>query len=117
MFTPIVHSILVAGTLAANIVHTFTAAHDMTLRHISATGSNANNATLIVGTTTDTDLYLEAAAIGQSDVPVEFTRADFVGSKDIQIRKGTIVKTTVDFDGDGGTAVDDLSIVQTFTPG
>ena len=117
MFTPIVHNLHVTGTLGAGVVYTFTAAHDMTLHHVSAVASNDSAATLIVGTTSDTNAYLEEAAIGDSDVPVEFDKDDFVGGKPVQIRKGTVVKFTLDHDGDGGTAANDFSLVATFTPG
>ena len=117
MITPIFLSIIVPGTLAANITYRFTAPCDLTLNRVSASAENDSDATLIVGPSTDTDGYLEASVIGDSSVPVEYDRDDFASGKDTQIRKGIIVVFTLDFDGAGGTAAQNVSILATFTPG
>jgi hypothetical protein len=110
-------TICLNGTLAANVVEVCTVPADCSLVHVSAVGSNASDATIKVGTTSDDDAYLTAQSIGDSSVPAEFDRDDFVGTQYPHISDGTVVKVTVDYDGDGGTAVADLSVVLTFTEG
>lgn len=107
----------IPGTLSANITITFTAHHGMQLLHVSACASNDSDATLIIGPSTDTDGYLEAAVIGDSGVPVEFDRDDFVNDQFPHIADGTKVVFTLDYDGAGGTAAHDVTIVATFAEG
>jgi predicted histidine transporter YuiF (NhaC family) len=112
----------VPGTLTANIVISFTVPFDCQLVHVSACASNDSDATLIVGTSADTNGYIEAAVIGDSGVPAEFEGiADFDGAlADGQyphIVDGTVVVATLDYDGAAGTAADDFTLVLTFTEG
>lgn len=106
-----------AGNLAANHTFCFTAQADMQLIHVSAVGSNSNSGLLIMGTTGSTAAYLASASIGDSLVPVEFTRANFVGGEFPHIVKGTVVLCTLDYDGAGGTATADFTLVLTFLEG
>lgn len=115
----------IPGTLAANLNIRWTADADMTLRHVSAVGSNANDATLAIGTSADTDGFITAYAIGDSNTPVEKEGAlsgDFdgalVSSKSFpRISDGDVLALTLDYDGAGGTAADDVTIVLTFDEG
>ena len=107
----------VAGSAAANLSFVWTAPSPCQLVHVSAVGSNAHDATYEVGTTSDADAYLTANAIGDSDVPDEVERTDFVGDQFPDIADGTVVAVAVDFDGGSGTAVDDLTIALTFVEG
>jgi len=107
----------VPGTLAANVSIVFTAPMDCQLVHVSAVGSNANNGLLTLGTTASTAAYLASSSIGDSDVPAEFAKADFVGAEFPHIVDGTVVKATLDYDGAGGTATADFTLVLTFTEG
>lgn len=107
----------VPGTLSADIAICFTAPMNCQLVHVSAVGSNANNGLLILGTTSDDDAYLASASIGDSNVPVEFARTDFVGDQYPHIADGDVVLATLDHDGAGGTATHDLTLVLTFTEG
>jgi hypothetical protein len=102
------------GSAAADITMVFEAPFQMQLNKVSVNGSNANDATIKIGTTDDDDLYMVAKAFGDSDTPAEYDRDDFVGSQYPDIAEGTIVKVTVDFDGASGTAVDDPTILLTF---
>ena len=113
----IVYSFHIPGTLAANVVITFIAPQALQLVHISAGGSNANDGLLIVGPSTDTDGYLESASIGDSGTPVTFDKDDFVGTQPVHIAAGTKIVATLDYDGAGGTATDDFTLVLTFTEG
>jgi hypothetical protein len=112
----------VPGTLAANLSIKWTAPVDCQLVHVQAVGSNANDATLTVGTSADADGYITAFAIGDSGVPVEKEKlSDFdgalAGSQYPHIADGTIIALAVDYDGAAGTAADDLTVVLTFTEG
>jgi hypothetical protein len=107
----------IPGTLAANVSMYFTAQADCQLIHVSANGSNANNGILDIGPSTDTDGYLDGVDIGDSNTPAEFTQLDFVNDQFPHIVKGTIVAISLDFDGAGGTATHDFTLVLTFTEG
>lgn len=106
-----------AGTLAANHTFYFTAQADCQLIHVSAVGSNANNGILTIGPSTDTDGYLDDFDVGDSLVPTEAVRANFVGGEFPHIAKGTIVAACLDYDGAGATAVHDFTLVMTFLEG
>ena len=112
----------IPGTLTANLSLVWTAPFACQLIHVQAVGSNANDATLTVGTTTDPDGYVTAFAIGDSDVPVEKEAiTDFAGAlasnQYPHIADGTVIQCVVDYDGAAGTAADDVTIVLTFTEG
>jgi hypothetical protein len=118
------HTIHVPGTLSANLDIRFTAPADCELVHVSAVASNDSDATLAIGISTDTDGFLEATAIGDSQVPTEFDLDDFdgaelddAGSEYPRIDDGDTVVITLDYDGSSGTAADDVTIVLTFTEG
>jgi len=113
----------VAGSAAANLSFKWTAPCDMTLLHVSAVGSNDGDATMTVGDSDDADEYLASFAVGDSGTPVEKDGDDFLDTDGNshnayypRIADGTVVAIAVDFDGDGGTAVDDLTIVLTLAP-
>ena len=104
----------VDGTLAANKSFYWTLPFGFTLQHISAVGSNANDATLSVGITGALAAAMAATALGDSGVPVEFELADFVDTvSPYHFEEGDVLTLTVDFDGASGTAVNDLQIVVT----
>jgi hypothetical protein len=107
----------VPGTLTANLDIRFTAPMDCTLLHVSAVASNDSDATLAIGTSSDTDEFLTAVAIGDSQVPVEKTRTDFEGDQYPRILDGDVVVLTLDYDGSTGTAAQNVTIVLTFAEG
>ena len=107
----------VAGTLAANLNIRFTVPFDCQLVHASAVASNDSDALLILGPSTDTDGYLESTVIGDSAVPAEFEREDFVGDQFPHIADGVVFCAILDYDGAGGTAAADFTLVLTFTEG
>ena len=114
----------IPGTLAANVTIYFTAPFDCTLLHVSAVASNDSDATLIIGDSSDTDEYLQSTTIGDSGTPSEFDGDDFVDTSGNtharyypRIVDGTVVVITVDYDGDGGTAAQDLTVVLTLAVG
>ena len=112
----------IPGTLAANINIRWCAPFNCQLVHVQAVGSNANDAELTVGTSADADGYITAFAIGDSNTPVEKEAlTDFDGalasSQYPHITDGTIIVLTLDYDGDGGTAAQNVTIVLTFTEG
>lgn len=114
MFT---HTYHVPGTLSANLGINFTTSCDCQLVHASAVGSNANDGLLKIGNNSDDDAYLASAAIGDSGTPVEFDRDNFVGEQFPHIARGTVVVIALDYDGAGGTATANFTLVLTFTEG
>jgi hypothetical protein len=118
-FSPSFH---IPGTLSANIDIRFTVPSSCTLVHVSAVASNDSDALITVGPSTDTDGYIASAVIGDSQVPAEFEDlSDFDGAIALEqyphIADGTVVCVTLDYDGAGGTAAHDVTIVLTFVEG
>jgi hypothetical protein len=112
----------VPGTLSADLSIRWYAPFACQLIHVQAVGSNANDATLAVGTSADADGYITAFAIGDSGTPVEKEAlADFdgalAGSQYPHVADGTIIALALDYDGASGTAAADITIVLTFTEG
>ena len=114
----------IPGTLSADINIRFTAPFDCTLLHVSAVGSNANDGLITIGDSSDADEYLTSSSIGDSNTPVEFDGNDFVDTAGAthtryypRIADGTVVVVTLDYDGSGGTATDDFTLVMTFAEG
>ena len=112
----------IPGTLSADIAIKFTAPFDCQLVHVSAVASNDSDATLAVGSSADTDGYITAGVIGDSNTPVEKEAlTDFDGalasSQYPHITDGTIVTADLDYDGATGTAAQNVTIVLTFTEG
>ncbi|MFC2031568.1 hypothetical protein ACFLWA_12685 [Chloroflexota bacterium] len=114
----------IPGTLTADLNIRFTAPFDMQLIHVSAVASNDSDALLTVGDSDDADEYVVSAVIGDSAVPVETEADTFVdtagathGRHYPRIADGKVVVIALDYDGDGGTAADDVTIVLTFTEG
>jgi hypothetical protein len=106
-----------AGSLAANHVVKFKLPFDCQLEYVSAVGSNANNGIIDIGPSTDTDGYLDGKDIGDSGVPAEFGQDDFVGGEFPHIVAGTIIVASLDYDGAGGTATQDYTLVMVFSEG
>jgi hypothetical protein len=107
-----------AGTLAANHTFAFTAPFDLTLEFVSAVGSNSNNGILDIGTSSDTDAYVSNLDVGDSLAPGTVDApGEFVGSNYPHIAAGTVVEAELDYDGAGGTAVHDFTLVMVFSEG
>lgn len=107
-----------AGTLAANHTIIWTAPFACQLVHVSAVASNASNGILDIGTSADTDAYVSNLDVGDSNVPAcAHEPADFVGSNYPHIAAGTVIEAELDYDGAGGTAAHDFTLVLTFTEG
>jgi hypothetical protein len=118
------HAFHIPGTLSADLDIRFTVPSACTLVHVSAVASNDSDATLAIGTSADTDGYHTAAVIGDSQTPVEWDRGDFDGAllsdtslECPHIADDTVVVLTLDYDGAGGTAAADVTIVLTFVEG
>lgn len=111
------HAFHIPGTLGADIAIVFAAPSDCQLVHCSAVASNDSDATLELGTTDDPDAYLTSGVIGDSSVPVEKERADFIGAQFPRIQNGDLVQVSLDYDGGSGTAAADATIVLTFLEG
>ena len=103
----------IPGTLSANQVMEVAADRNWKITHISAVASNDSDATLKVGNDADAEAYLEEAVIGDSNVPVEFDRDDFVDDQFPTHAKADVFVVTLDYNGDGGTAAQNVVIVIT----
>ncbi len=114
-----VYSFHVPGTLAADLAIKFKAPQDMSLEHVSAVSSANSNTKIKIGTSADDDAYflLAEAGVGKSGTPAEIGRADFVGGQYPHIAKGTTFTVDVDYDGAGGTAGANFTLVLTFSEG
>lgn len=125
--TGLIYTILVhlPGTLAANQQGVIRIPlQGATLVEVAATGSNANDAKLTIGTAADADGILVAGAIGDSSDPAVFTPRTFNGALadplDIScphLAKDTVLVWSLDFDGAGGTAAADVDIQFNFLEG
>ena len=118
------HAFHIPGTLSANLDIRFTVPAPCSLVHVSAVSSNDSDATMALGTSADTDGFLAACVIGDSQTPVEKDWSDFdgalltdAGKENPHLADGDIFVITIDFDGASGTAADDLTLVLTFTEG
>lgn len=108
----------VPGTLAANLGINFTTPCDLTLVEVQAVGSNANNGQLKVGSLADDDAYLALFDIGDSGTPVQKKLlTDFASGQYPHLSKGTVVVFTLDYDGAGGTATQNFTLLAVFTEG
>jgi len=119
LFTMAFH---IPGTLAADAAIKFVMPVNAQLIHVQSVATNDSDATLKVGTSADDDGYIAAHTIGDSSVPTEKEAiTDFAGalagSQYPHITDGTIVVLTLDHDGAGGTAAQNVTIVLTFTEG
>ena len=114
MLRKFTHPYHIPGTLSANLNIRFTIPSDCTLLHVSAVASNDSDATLALGTSADTDGFLAACVIGDSNTPVEKAIADFDGAL---LSDGDIFVATLDYDGAAGTAAADVTPVFTFAEG
>ena len=118
------HAFHIPGTLAANLNIRFTVPSPCSLVHVSAVASNDSDATMALGTSADTDGFLAACVIGDSNTPVEKERADFdgalltdAGKENPRLDDGDIFVITIDYDGASGTAAQNVTLVLTFTEG
>lgn len=106
------------GTLAANQTITFSMPFDATLIAVSANGSNANNGIIDIGYIGALEEYVKNLDCGDSDTPAVLDEpGDFEGDDFPHILAGTLVNIGVDFDGAGGTAIHDFTLVLTFVEG
>ena len=110
--------IFVPGTLSANMHYEFIAPFDMQLEAISVNADDTTTFILDVGTTADTDAYLDAVTVtGEATTSVELGKADFVNTEFPHIVKGTMVVFTIDYDGGSGGDSAGVSILATFGEG
>ncbi len=107
-----------AGALAANHSFKFKLPFDASLVFVSAVGSNANNGILDIGSSTSAEAYVKDLDVGESGTPA-LVDADTEFESDVfpHIVAGTIIAAALDYDGAGGTAVQDFTLVLGFTKG
>ncbi len=121
MLRKFTHCFHIPGALSSDPSIRFTAPSDCIIRHVSAVASNATDGTIALGISTATTAFLTAKAIGQSNTPNTYGRADFngtaitcAGNEFPRIRAGDIVVVNV---VRGGTAAQNLTVVVTFEEG
>jgi len=124
MIRKFTHTFHVAGALSADLNIRFTAPTNCTLQHVSAVGSNDHDAEITIGTSADTDGYLELADIGKSNTPATFSRADFDGAlltdkgkEPPRISAGDVVVVVIVYGDVKGTAAQNVTVVLTFAEG
>lgn len=117
MAKPIVLTFHVTGTLSANITPMFVAPFDMQLIEAQSNASNASTANWKIGKSDSDAAYLALCDVGDSGVPAEKGRTNFVDAQFPHIAKGTIVLITFDYNGAGATAAQNATMVLTFTKG
>ena len=112
------------GTLAADQSGALALPCAATLEQVAACGSNANDATLAIGTSADPDGLLTAAAIGDSSTPEVWANPDWDGAlapgdgvSPPHLDNATVIVWSLDFDGAAGTAAADVDILFTFIEG
>ncbi len=116
--THVTYTYHTAGALAADHQFIFTLPFDAQLVGVSAVGTNVNNAILDVGTTATQEAYVKDLDVGDSSVPASLTApSGFVGGNYPHLTAGTVVRAYLDFDGAAGTAVQNFTLVLTFTEG
>jgi len=113
----VIYTFHAPGTMSADLDIRFKLPFGATLIHVSAVGSNSNDATIKVGTSSDDDAAMTAKSFGDSGTPAEYDEDDFVGSEFYHFDDGDTVVVTIDYDGNSGTAVDDPTVVLTFLTG
>jgi hypothetical protein len=110
------------GTLAANAQGAFPLPIGMTLEAVAAVAGNDSDAKLQLGTGGDADGIMTAKAIGGSGTPLTFVKTNFDGSQcdarnPPHFAKGTVITWLLDFDGDGGDAAADVTLLFSFLEG
>lgn len=124
MLRKFTHAFHIPGTLGADLNIRLTVPSNCQITHVSAVASNNSDATLAMGTSADTNGFLAAIAIGDSNTPTEFDLDDFdgalltnAGEENPALDDGDILVLILDHDGASGTAAADVTIVLTFTEG
>jgi hypothetical protein len=112
----------VVGTLAADYTWDWEVPIDVTLHKVFASASNDSSATLKVGTSATAEAYITEFAIGDSRTPVRKEAiTDWNGSVALSqyphVADGTRILLTLDHDGDGGTASQNVMIQVWWSPG
>jgi hypothetical protein len=118
------HFIHIPGALSANMDVRWIVPSGCSLVHVSAVSSNDSDALITIGDGSDVDEYLTSSVLGDSQVPAEYDGDDFVDTSGNShdryyphIEDGDTINIAVDYDGDGGTAAEDVTIVLTFVEG
>ena len=107
-----------AGTLAANHSFIFMVPFDCQLISVSAAASNASSGILDVGYTGALEAYVADMDVGDSSVAAILDEpGDFVDDNFPHIAALTNIICTLDYDGAGGTAAADFTLVLVFSEG
>ena len=116
--TKLTFPVIIPGTLTADINANFQAPFDLQLVAVSAKFDNTPSVILDIGTTSDTDAYLDGVTVtGAAAACTLYTRADFVDDQFPHISAGDEVQVTVDYDGGAGGDGANLTVTLFFTEG
>lgn len=114
----IIIPIHVAGTLAGNVSVPIPILADCHVRSVSAVASNANDATFTLGIVGDTDSILTANPVGDSNALATYGPANFAATNPTgRLKAGNVLTIACDYDGNAGTAAQNLTITVTLTEG
>jgi hypothetical protein len=114
----ITRTIHVPGLLGANLDIRVRVARGCRLAAASAVASNDSAATLAIGVAADTDAILAPAAIGDSGAPALFGPAHWAATNPSgRLQAGDVLWVTLDYDGAGGTAAQDVTVDLAFLEG
>lgn len=106
------------GQLSANTFFHFKAPFDMILEKVSAICDASDSFILDIGTTADTDAYLDGVTVtGSATAATEYDEDDFVNGDHPRIAAGTDVAINVDYDGGAGGDAANVCIVLTLAEG
>jgi hypothetical protein len=119
---PLIFSVHLHGTLAANASGRFKIPLAATLKEVQGSASNDSSALLDFGTAADPDGILSAVAIGDSEAILTFDNDDWDGdlytaadpsggnSENLQYAEDTVFEWMLDYDGASGTAAQNVSL-------
>lgn len=108
----------VPGALSADLEITLSVPVDCRIHRISAVASNDSDAEITLGIDAQNDDILSGETIGDSGTPVVFDVDDWGADNPLaQLSKGDVLVIAVDFDGDNGTAAQDLTLDIDFLEG
>jgi hypothetical protein len=111
-------TIHVPGVLGADLDVRVAVARGCRLVAASAVAGNESAATLAIGVAADTDSILAPAPIGSSGAPVLLGPGDWASTNASgRLRAGEVLVVTLDFDGDGGAAAQDVTVELGFLDG
>jgi hypothetical protein len=111
-------TIHVPGVLGADLDVRVAVARGCRLVAVSAVAGNESAATLAIGVAADRESILAPAPIGGNGAPALFGPGDWAGTnRSGRLRAGEVLVVTLDYDGEGGAAAQDVTVEMGFLEG